>query len=404
MKTEQKGKVILPILFLGYIAIYIDKLVIGIIAVPLAEQLHLSIDEKSYIFSAFFIGYSIMQIPFGYLNDRLGSKFVLIISLSIITISSIVFGSASTLIALVAARFFAGIGHAGYPTSSARTVTDTYPMEKRTWAQSILISTSGIASIIGPLLIPIIIAQFGWRGAVFCIAFIFVLALILVIWKLPNTHKEKQKAAQKSDAPTIPFLKVLANPVVILLFIAMCSINIALYTVANWMPTYFVDERGVTLGISSIIVAIAGLGSLLGSFGTAFIVGHYFQHREKRVIFILAVIAAVSAILVYHTENIAGATFWLFLCYLCSVMIFSTMFTLPLKRLDESIVGTGVGIINTGATLGGVFAPIIVATLVGKFGTYDSVFTSIAVVSIITAIFVGLIPNVKKDSFGTQTK
>ncbi|MBC1792722.1 MFS transporter [Listeria booriae] len=400
MKTEQQGKVILPILFLGYIAIYIDKLVIGVIAVPLAEQLHLSIDEKSYIFSAFFIGYSIMQIPFGYLNDKLGSKFVLIISLSIITVASIVFGSASTLIALVAARFFAGIGHAGYPTSSARTVTDTYPMEKRTWAQSILISTSGIASIIGPLLIPIIIAQFGWRGAVFCIAFIFVLALILVIWKLPNTHKEKQKTAQKNDTPATPFLKVLTNPVVILLFIAMCSINIALYTVANWMPTYFVDERGVSLVVSSVIVAIAGLGSLLGSFGTAFIVGRYFQHREKRVIFVLAVISAVAAILVYRTENIAGATFWLFLSYLCSVMIFSTMFTLPLKRLHESIVGTGVGIINTGATLGGVFAPMIVANLVGKFGTYESVFTAIAVVSIITAVFVGLMPNMKKDKLG----
>lgn len=226
------------------------------------------------------------------------------------------------------------------------------------------------------------------------------MALILVIWKLPNTHKEKQKAAQKNDTPATPFLKVLTNPVVILLFIAMCSINIALYTVANWMPTYFVDERGVSLVVSSVIVAIAGLGSLLGSFGTAFIVGRYFQHREKRVIFVLAVISAVAAILVYRTENIAGATFWLFLSYLCSVMIFSTMFTLPLKRLHESIVGTGVGIINTGATLGGVFAPMIVANLVGKFGTYESVFTAIAVVSIITAVFVGLMPNMKKDRLG----
>ncbi|EUJ33090.1 hypothetical protein [Listeria cornellensis] len=54
MEKAQQRKSILPILFLGYIAIYIDKLVIGIIAVPLAEQLNLSIDEKSYIFSAFF--------------------------------------------------------------------------------------------------------------------------------------------------------------------------------------------------------------------------------------------------------------------------------------------------------------------------------------------------------------
>ncbi|EUJ22936.1 major facilitator family transporter [Listeria grandensis FSL F6-0971] len=396
MEKTQQRKGILPILFLGYIAIYIDKLVIGVIAVPLAEQLNLSLDEKSYIFSAFFIGYSIMQIPFGYLNDKLGSKFVLIISLSIITIASIVFGSASTLIALVAARFFAGIGHAGYPTSSARTVTDTYPMEKRTWAQSILISTSGIASIIGPLLIPIVIGAFGWRGAVFCIAFLFVLALILVIWKLPNMHKEKQQSSAPKQKASMPFWKVLTNPVVVLLFIAMCSINIVLYTIANWTPTYLADERGVSLIMISVIVAIAGLGSLLGSFGTAYIVGRYFQHREKRVIFVLSIITAGAALLVYSSESIAVLTFWLFLCYMCSVMIFSTMFTLPLKRLHESIVGTATGVVNTGATLGGVFAPMIVAQLVGTFGSYQTVFIAIAVAATFTCVIVAFLPNMKQ--------
>ena len=61
---------------------------------------------------------------------------------------------------------------------------------------------------------------------------------------------------------------------------------------------------------------------------------------------------------------------------------FVTAFTLPMKRLPESTMGSAIGLINTGGTLGGFVSPVVIGYLVGQSHSYEStfIFLSLAMV------------------------
>ena len=48
------------------------------------------------------------------------------------------------LILFVLIRFFAGVGHAGYPSSTSKSISVNFSKNRRTFIQSLILSTSGI--------------------------------------------------------------------------------------------------------------------------------------------------------------------------------------------------------------------------------------------------------------------
>ncbi|EUJ21437.1 Major facilitator family transporter [Listeria aquatica FSL S10-1188] len=86
MTTEKEGRAnqsffLLLLLFIGYTCVYVDKYTIGISLVTISKDLGFDPSEKGIILGAFFLGYTIMQIPMGYLSNKFGSKIVLVFSL-----------------------------------------------------------------------------------------------------------------------------------------------------------------------------------------------------------------------------------------------------------------------------------------------------------------------------------
>ena len=78
MKNHSK---MIFLLFLGYVIVYIDKTVMGFALLPIEKEFALSTQQLGYITGIFFLAYSLFQIPAGWLNDRLGYKAMLVISL-----------------------------------------------------------------------------------------------------------------------------------------------------------------------------------------------------------------------------------------------------------------------------------------------------------------------------------
>lgn len=54
--------------------IYMDKSLISLAIKPIREEYFLEPSQMGLIMSFFFLGYSIMQIPAGFLSDKFGSK------------------------------------------------------------------------------------------------------------------------------------------------------------------------------------------------------------------------------------------------------------------------------------------------------------------------------------------
>jgi len=75
---------------------------------------------------------------------------------------------------------------------------------------------------------------------------------------------------------------------------------------------------------------------------------------------------------------------------------FVTAFTLPMKRLPENIMGSAIGLINTGGTLGGFVSPVVIGYLVGKSHSYESAFIFLSLAMVCAGV--AIVPLIKKPA------
>jgi len=372
------------LLFIGYVLVYIDKTVIGFALLPIEKEFNLKPEQLGYITGIFFLAYSLFQIPAGWLNDRIGFKKVLILSLFMLGGFALCFGLLGFgLGLLISFRFLAGVGHSGYPTSCAKAVVANFPLEQRTFAQSILLSSAGLAMTAGPLVAVYSLDSLGWRGSFSVLGLLaFAIAICIVIF----VPKAEQAATPLRNKTQGGYRALLKNPIVVLLFISIFCINIPSYGLMAWLPKYLVQHRGMSLETSSLVVATGGLGIWISSLATGWLVGRYMQGKEPKVVFCSSMLSALCIWLVYTTSSAMTAGLFLFLGYIFLMASFVTVFTLPMKRLPTDIMGAAMGIINTGGTLGGFVAPIVMGYLITVTQSYLAPFIFLSVAMVVAGV------------------
>lgn len=382
MKTLSRPLIIM-MLFIGYAFVYIDKTVMGFALLPLEKEFGLSATQLGYITGIFFLSYSLFQIPAGWLNDRFGYKPMIVLSLSLLELFAVGFGWLGFSLALLLAfRFLSGVGHSGYPTSCAKAVVDNFSVEQRTFAQSVLLSSAGLAMTLGPVVAVASLNLLGWRHSFVAMGMAVMLIALLMVLVLPTV----KPAARTPQAEDVSLRNVLKTPLVILLFIAIFCINITTYGLMAWLPKFLVQHRGISVGVSGLIAGAGGLGIWISSLSTGWLVGRYMQGREHLVISFSALLSAVGMWAVYASHSAWTIGTALFVANIFVMAAFVTVFTLPMKRLPKQVIGCTMGVINTGGTLGGFVAPIAMGYLLTLTGSYGAIFAFIVSVMVIAGL------------------
>lgn len=159
----------LILIFLGYTCVYLDKNIISLSVIPIAQDLGIDAGQKGLILSAFFLGYTLFQIPFGFLGNRLGSRKIMTFAILLMGVLMICLGFGFSFIYLILIRFAAGsFAHAGYPSAVSAFVTKEVEPAKRGSIQSSMIASSGFAGIVG--VASCTIANYDWlENDLFCL-------------------------------------------------------------------------------------------------------------------------------------------------------------------------------------------------------------------------------------------
>ena len=383
-KPNKKREVLLiTALMFGYSLIYMDKNMISTAIIPIAEQFNLSTSQTGLIMSLFFLGYSLMQIPSGWLADKIGYKKVLILSLSLVAVFTFAFGFGGSLIIFILIRFFAGVGHAGYPPSTSKSIAENFTKDRRTFIQSLILSTSGIGGIFA-FLIGARLVEWNWHYAYYVLGALFVISLLLVIFFVPNdTVKEKIKVEPKQTS----FKSVILNRNVLTLFIVMILINMAYYGNMSWLPSFLKEKFTLSLSTVGTILAINAVGGTIASLLAGILLTKFFAGKEKVLFLISAILSALAFAGLVLTDSLALSITLLYLLTFCITIFFVGVFSWPHKILPGNVIGSSIGIINTGSTIGGFIAPMTFGALVSLFGgSFSIVFISLSVVMVIAGL------------------
>lgn len=390
--SVQKGKkrseiLLITALMFGYSLLYMDKNMISTAIIPIAEQYNFTTSQTGVIMSLFFLGYSLMQIPGGWLADKIGYKKVLILSLSLISVFTFAFGFAGSLILFILIRFFAGVGHAGYPPSTSKSIAENFSKDRRTFIQSLILSTSGIGGILA-FLIGARLIDWNWQNAYYVVGALFVISLILVIFFVPNdTPAVKRKVEPKQTQTS--FKSVILNRNVITLFIVMILVNMAFYGNMSWLPSFLKEKFSLSISTVGTILGINAVGGTIASLLAGILLTKFFAEKEKVLFLSSSILSAVAFAGLVLTDSLALSIGLLYLLTFCLTIIFVGVFSWPHKILPEKVIGSSVGIINTGSTLGGFIAPMTFGALISLAGgSFSIVFISLSVVMVVAGFIV----------------
>ncbi|MCH5373411.1 MAG: MFS transporter, partial [Planctomycetes bacterium] len=236
-----------------FLTVFIDLLGFGMVLplLPIYADVFTQ-DPAGWRLGLLMASFSAMQFLFaplwGRLSDRIGRRPVLIIGLTGSVVFYLLFGVATVMRSLgllFVSRIGAGIAGATIPTAQAY-IADTTTLEKRPKGMALIGMAFGLGFTFGPLLgflaVPSGQGQPGpWPGYV--AAILSAGALILAIFKLPESLRPDSRTAAHKRVDVRGFRQALSVPSVGLLLIA---IFVCVFSFSNFETTLSMLIKGTT--------------------------------------------------------------------------------------------------------------------------------------------------------------
>ena len=273
-------------LFVFIVVNFADKVVLGLVAVPMMDELKFTPSEFGLIGSSFFWFFAISGISGGFLADRIQTKwFLLAMALTwSLTQLPIIYGA--TLGAFIFARVLLGIGEGPAWPVAVHSIYKWFPDDKRNLPVALFSQGGAVGLLLAGLTIPLVTAKWGWRASFVGLA-IFGLAWG-VVWLLLG--REGPIDAHGSGGHTgvreQPLKRVLADATVwgnfLMHFVAYWSLAGAL----TWLPAYFQKGLGfenVAAGrMYGLVVAVSIPLVLLSSWWSQRLLARGWTSRSAR--------------------------------------------------------------------------------------------------------------------------
>src|SRR5579863_6649915 len=161
---------VLIVLVLVYTFNFIDRQIVGILAVPIKSELHLSDSQLGVMGGlAFALFYTLLGIPIARLADRVNRTGIMTVALALWSLMTAVCGFTQNFAQLFLARVGVGVGEAGGVTPAYSLICDYFPPKERARALSVYSFGIPIGAAAGIVLGGYITSLMSWRMAFFIV-------------------------------------------------------------------------------------------------------------------------------------------------------------------------------------------------------------------------------------------
>ncbi|WP_270787764.1 MFS transporter [Enterococcus casseliflavus] len=402
-------KQIIILMCSGWVTIWIYRAALSPVYPQINESLGGNISDTALgsIASFYFFGYVIMQIPAGFLVDKIGKKTVLLPGFVVFALAALLISQASSISMIYTGSFLAGIGCGSFYGSAYSLTSQNIPKEKKSFSTAIVNSGSAVGSGFGMILSSFIVIQMNmpWQTMMYLSAFLIVcmtiaFALVIRSNKEDVAFLESQAAAEEetTDQPkekvslsTLFSLRMLFTYV---LYFATCY---AYYMTVTWLPNFLGTERGfqgVAIGFSSSLVAFASIpGALFFSR-----LADKYMHKKVTFIVILEVLAALMLLVTVQATNSIFLMIALILYgFLGKLAVEPIIISWLGENAPKVGVGTTLGVFNFFGMMSSVIAPTLTGSISDATGSKVMGFY-IAIILLIGGTFLFLTVNSKKTA------
>jgi ACS family D-galactonate transporter-like MFS transporter len=417
---------IMVLLFITVVINYLDRSNLSIAAPALTSELNIDPVHVGLVFSAFGWTYAAMQLPGGWLVDRVPPRILYTVALALWSIATIFLGFVGSFVGLFVLRMAVGALEApAYPINS-RVVTAWFPEKER--ATAVGFYTSG--QFVGlAFLTPVLAwlqATFGWHMVFVATGGVGVIWAVIwyMVYREPRDFKgvnqgeidlikdggglvdiqtdtEKAKTGFRWKDLGI----VLTQRKLWGIYLGQFCLNSTLWFFLTWFPTYLVKYRGMDFIKSGLLASLPFLAAFVGVLCSGFFSdwlirrGHTVGFARKLPI-IAGLLISTSIIGANYVESTPLVIAFLALAFFGNGLA-SITWSLVSTLAPARLLGLTGGTFNLIGNLAAIATPIVIGFLASG-ESFAPAITYIAVLALLGALsyilLVGKVERIELDN------
>ena len=415
--------VVMTLIFLVYTMAAADRANIGIVLPFLKNEFKITNTEAGSVVSLFFIGYSVAQIPAGFLVKRFGVRRLFPVFMVVTSIFTGLLGTAGAALQLKLNRLALGLAEAPLPVAMLSTINQWFPPVEKGTAVGIFLAAAKFGPVLVPPIGAAIIATLGWSyifyfcaipGLLFAVAWWFLVADDPTQSRFTSASEIQHirsgpapivAGAGETAAPKrgrdLRWLDRLIRARVVqrintaagvfrslnvwglaLGYLMMTIINVIL----AWLPTYLTTVKKLSIINVGFVAAAPFVGAVLGN-----LIGGWFSDRivGKRRKPTIIITALSSVFMMYALISAPDEPVALGLLLLVTGLLlnlgYSSFGVYPAGLTTKETYPLAVSVVNTGGQAGGAVFPFLTGLILNSF-SWNAVFAFLSATSLVTLI------------------
>ncbi len=381
---------------------YLDRVCISVAAPFMAGDLGLSNAQMGYVFSSFALAYGLFEIPTGWLGDRFGQKRLMAPIVAAWSLLTAVTGAVRGLFTLLTVRFLFGAAQAGAFPTLTRALARWFPARERAGTTGLMWMGARLGGSVAPPLAALLITLIGWRPTFAALGVIGLLWCWL-FWQWytddPADHPGvgpaelefiRSEGTPPAEAPSIPWGRMLTDGNLWALFAMYFCSAYGFYFFVTWLPTYLMNEHGLSLdrsGLYSAIPLLAGAAACVsgGAFSDWLVRRTGLTWGRRAVGIVGFALAALGFALAAGAEGPLAAVLWMAFAQGAQDLTLPVAWAVCVD-VGHRYGGTATGFMNTASSASAVISPISAAWLQAKFGSFGAMFWAATAVYAVGAL------------------
>ena len=293
------------------------------LAPAFSAELGLRAADLGLLAGAYFLGFSLLQLPLGAALDRFGPKRVLLALLGVASAGCLAFAAAQGLQTLFAARMLIGMGVSACLMAPLTAYRRFYEPAGQLRANSWMLMTGSLGMLASTLPVQWLLPVTGWRGLFVVLAAGLLLAGVAIAAVVPADSPARGKSSQAGDEG---YRQVFRHPA----FLRAAPMGFFIYggliaVQALWAGPWLTRvagrspaeaAQGLFLVNGCMLLAFMGWGIVMPRLVSRGI------HADALMSWGLPLCLVVLAVLVVAPEP-AGAGAWALWCVACTVVCLS---------------------------------------------------------------------------------
>ncbi|CAD6551079.1 putative sulfoacetate transporter SauU [Paraburkholderia kirstenboschensis] len=257
MQYEPRTAWRIALLLLAFMmANFVDKIVVGMLAVPIMNELKISPAQFGVIGSSFFWLFSFGGIAGGFLSNRVAARWLLLVMALSWAVCQIPLVFSTSVAVFVAARIALGLTEGpAYPVA-IHAVYKWFPPGKRILPVSLIGAGAALGLLIAGVTVPLITLHWGWRAnfLVLLVAGLTWSAVWLMFGREGTIDDTPATAVARAH---VPYRRLLTDPTVLASMLMQFVSYWAIVLIFTWLPAYFQNGLGYDALTSGRLYALA---------------------------------------------------------------------------------------------------------------------------------------------------